>query len=179
MVDSRSTLPPPAETSTSGRSIDLTPTAAASTTDADKAREGILARLIFASRDLADHQFIRRGGYRLCTDCGVWQVEDKDAHPPVCRTGRVLALLDDLANLQLSTERSASRDDSFPAAAAEERPRGFDQFVAGVDQLFQKYGFVPKGMDPETEQLAQTVRERISEELADDGAVVASEGGAQ
>ncbi|HTU32994.1 MAG TPA: hypothetical protein VMF66_04235, partial [Candidatus Acidoferrum sp.] len=140
MVESRSTLHAPAETSVSGRSI--------AETDFYERREALLARLIFSARSLAEAQLRSRGDDKplMCVDCGLVQdVFPRDQtrrHHPTCKTGRVLGILDDLANLNLSTEeRSSARDESFPAAApVEERPRvlTYQGISDAIDELFQK-----------------------------------------
>jgi len=127
MVESRSTQQSPAEASVSGRSIDEI--------QFHERRKALLARLIFASRSLAEAQFITRGGVQLCTDCDVWQSAHNRSHHPTCKTGRVLGILADLANLNPLSERSSARDDSFLAAAVEERPRGQLFEVTAADHL--------------------------------------------
>jgi len=167
MVESRSTQQTPAETFASGRSI-------AEITQFHEKREALLARLIFTSRSLAEHQFITRGGVQLCTDCDVWQSSHNRSHHPTCKTGRVLGILADLADLIASNfERSMTRDDSFPAAAVEERPRAidshfFERMESLVEGVFQKYGFVPVGISVD-EEFAGQVRATIRRELGSEG----------
>lgn len=87
----------------SGTHCVLTCTRCAQSTDKARAkvREGLLSRLLFASRDLAQRQIavIRQHGYNLptCTQCGRVQFgEGAGNHETSCPAGRVLEILERL-----------------------------------------------------------------------------------
>lgn len=64
-------------------------------------REGLLAQLLFAAKDLAEAQIEPADGDEpaFCNECVVDQYENNLAHEPLCRTGRVLRVLSELCKL--------------------------------------------------------------------------------
>ena len=155
MVAPHASLQPPAEPSAIGHSGAASTKSFPSDSAASRARDALLARLLFAARNLAERQFAVRPRAKhemrvICVDCGQ-SFPQVTAHSGCDAAGYVLTILDDLTNLEpLTTEgRTADRDDSFAAAAAEEQPRDLlTHIVEGVDKLFLKYGLVPIGIDP-------------------------------
>jgi|SRR5579885_984777 hypothetical protein len=99
-------------------------------------RDTLLTQLLFASRDLAHHQFSRRifSSEIICIECRTPQINSEHLeHSEWCRTGRVIRVLSTLLALPIHQfkERSASRTiSSEPAVVAvEEQPRSLPYLV--------------------------------------------------
>jgi hypothetical protein len=103
-------------------------------------RDYLLARLLFASRELALSRFTRASAFRtddaMCADCRLVQASDaRLTHTVECPTGRVLGLLDGLMNVppvsnfsnlerrpceEISTEPEQAARETVPPAAAQD-----------------------------------------------------------
>jgi hypothetical protein len=83
-------------------------------------REYLLAQLLFAARDLAQAQLTRGGRLRgdgsvdpMCAECRYVMTGNQLNHAQLCRTGRVLNLLDAISKAsptQIQPERSLKRE---------------------------------------------------------------------
>lgn len=113
------------------------------------AREYWLAQLMFAGRDLALHQFTRGAGFPvqgqiLCAECRyLQQGTARDQHDPLCRTGRVLRLIDALvegAPIPTPPERKLSEDAAYGPlrGVAGELPRALPESIAlGYERIHE------------------------------------------
>ncbi len=100
-------------------------------------RDGLLAQLVFAARDLAEKNLLAHpnslDGWQNCKECHSYQlsVGVPIEHAKTCRTGRVLRILSELiATLDFDPNRKETAEDGETGRAGDGiRPRGLHERV--------------------------------------------------
>jgi hypothetical protein len=113
----------------------------------NRRRERLISQLIFAARDLAQEQIEPTDGTEpaFCTECIADEVNGAIAHERLCRTGRVLVVIDGLIGTLVSKpdQKEAVTDEEAHAGDGT-RPRGhgtkehFEALVKDLGELVCK-----------------------------------------
>jgi hypothetical protein len=99
--------------------------------------DGLLARLLFAARDLAGKSInsycLNPGPRRVCMECGaIASPTENLVHREHCKTGRVLDILDEILHDRLPANESTKKED-----ASAEETRADEGVRLGADGVFR------------------------------------------